>query len=118
MINNASEDCINFWLENDHPKYQGDAAISSFVTEVSKGCIGKVFPSPLDSIRPQFDYFLQRNNRYDDPIVLHDPKKLTESVKYSVIIPYFHKDDGKNWFIGIFEFLSHMHNFTRFFFMN
>ena len=54
---NASRDNALFWCEEKQPEFQANSAVKAFIKEASKGCIGQIFPYPLESIIPQFDHF-------------------------------------------------------------
>lgn len=110
MSNSASQNNALFWCSEKQLEFQANKAINGYYKEVSKGSTGKIFPYPLESIAPQFDPFIYRNNLYEDPIEIKDPRPLTTNNSYTFIIPYFHEEDSKLWFEGIFSMLANLHS--------
>lgn len=116
MMANNSQNHGDFWCNTAQPEYVAHAAIHAMMTEASKGCDGTVYSYPLAGITPQFDHFDYRDCAGTDPLLLAHPKFFNGREDLSILVPYFHEQDGNAWHDRVFDVLAPMHSIRQTFF--
>lgn len=107
MTNRAVDNATSYFTMTQQTRTVSANALQCYQQEAMKGCTGHVYDQPLSTIEPQFDYFNYRNNTFDDPIDIREPRKR-DQVDLVCKEVFFSPLEGEQFYIQILSTLSQL----------